>query len=270
MGNCLVTKLKAVVDNPNLPIFETMQQFTLDAIAASGNTSMTDAQKWALNHFFIKIGAISNSGVYTKLQVIGLPFIGSSLNTAVINYKEGGPSASNISNTVSFSEQGITASGGNTNICKYTITGNGKTMFGLLACLSLSQINTEGSGRTNTFTYNNGTKNVNISVEPRTTYSTALGGNFDSSFTPKVLSYNITTDNGKLLGANNTNVVSPLENTMTRHLSEIVDGNLAEIRPSTRSGSLIYGYVYGNGLTDDEATAFTVAYRDLMYSFISE
>ena len=52
---CLVKTYNVVVNNPDLPILETMQQFTLNAIAASGNLSMTDEQKWALNRFFYKI-----------------------------------------------------------------------------------------------------------------------------------------------------------------------------------------------------------------------
>lgn len=75
MGNCLVTKLKSSVSNPDLPVFETMQQFTLDAITASGNSSMTDAQKWALNHFFYQIGAIHQNGIWNKINVLLLPML---------------------------------------------------------------------------------------------------------------------------------------------------------------------------------------------------
>lgn len=88
MAQCLHTRLKAEVSNPNLPVLETMQQFTLDAIAASGNSSMTDAQKWALNHFFYQIGAIDNSGIYAKLGGLYLPLIcGGSLANALVDYK---------------------------------------------------------------------------------------------------------------------------------------------------------------------------------------
>lgn len=87
MGNCLITKLKATVNNPNLPIIETMQQFTLDAIAASGNSSMTDDQKWALNYFFYQIGAITDSSIYSKLIYLGLPMIAGDLAGATLNYK---------------------------------------------------------------------------------------------------------------------------------------------------------------------------------------
>lgn len=88
--NCLVTRLKAVVNNPNLPILETMQQVTLDAIAASGNTNMTDAQKSALNHFFYQIGAVSNSALWQKIGGIFLPMICAKNNgTVITNYKTG-------------------------------------------------------------------------------------------------------------------------------------------------------------------------------------
>lgn len=117
MGNCLVTKLKAVVNNPNLPVLDTMQQFTLDAIAASGNASMTDDQKWALNRFFYQIGAIDNSTLWQKIQGVYLPVIcGDNVATAMTDY---------VNNTViaapsdsSFSNHGLigdTAEGRNYN-----------------------------------------------------------------------------------------------------------------------------------------------------------
>ena len=88
MGNCLVTKLKAVVNNPDLPIIETMQQFTLDAIAASGNTSMTDSQKWALNHFFYSIEKFKSGDdtIWNKIALLALPIIANSAEYATIDY----------------------------------------------------------------------------------------------------------------------------------------------------------------------------------------
>jgi len=86
--NCLVTKLKATVNNPDLPVLEEMQQFTLDAIAASGNNNMTDAQKWALNNFFISIGAPGNTGVFAKTKGLFLPLIcNDNINKAMYDYK---------------------------------------------------------------------------------------------------------------------------------------------------------------------------------------
>lgn len=86
--NCLVTKLKATVDNPNLPVLETMQQFTLNAIAASGNNNMTDSQKWALNKFFVSIGAPDNSGVFAKTKGLFLPLIcNDNIVKAMYDYK---------------------------------------------------------------------------------------------------------------------------------------------------------------------------------------
>lgn len=84
---CLITKLKAEVDNPNLPILETIQQITLDAIAASGNTSMTDAQKYALNHFFYQLGAVDNSALWSKIDGIILPFLANDAAHSIVDYK---------------------------------------------------------------------------------------------------------------------------------------------------------------------------------------
>lgn len=90
MENCLVTKLKAEVDNPNLPLLETMQQFTLNAIAKGGNMSMTDAQKWALNHFFYEIGAIQNTVLWGKIRLLILPIIGIDRDHVLVDYKDDG------------------------------------------------------------------------------------------------------------------------------------------------------------------------------------
>lgn len=76
MENCLVTRLKAVVNNDSLPVLETMQQFTLDAIARSGNNTLTDEQKLALNHFFYQIGAISNNELWQSIDTLLIPIIG--------------------------------------------------------------------------------------------------------------------------------------------------------------------------------------------------
>lgn len=88
MPICLHTTLQFESSNPNLPVLEAMQQFTLDAITASGNVSMTDAQKWALNHFFYQIGAIDNNGIYAKLGGLYMPLIcGDVLAKAMVDYK---------------------------------------------------------------------------------------------------------------------------------------------------------------------------------------
>ena len=116
MENCLVTRLKAVVNNPDLPVLETMQQFTLDAIAASGNSSMTDAQKWALNHFFYQIGAIDNSGIFNKLYYLYMPIIcNQNLEKAFVDYKgSNSKGASALASGTAFSGNGVVSGGNDT------------------------------------------------------------------------------------------------------------------------------------------------------------
>lgn len=103
MKNCLVTKLKGTVNNPNLPILETMQQFTLDAIAASGNNNMTDEQKVALNHLFYQVGAITDNDTWAKIKVLAIPVLATPssecTNNLVWNYKNN----SNMISVKSFS-----------------------------------------------------------------------------------------------------------------------------------------------------------------------
>lgn len=109
MNSCLVTRLRGVVDNPNLPVIETMQQFTLDAIAASGNTLMTEAQKYALNHFFFQIGAIEETGIFAKTKYLFLPMIcGSVKAKTLVNYIDNTTFAlsSDVESAIAYDENG--------------------------------------------------------------------------------------------------------------------------------------------------------------------
>jgi hypothetical protein len=89
MNNCLVTKLKATVNNPNLPILKTdISDFTKAAILASGNDSMTETQKWALDSFFESIGAITNSVLWQKIKILYIPTIAGEVAKAFVNYAD--------------------------------------------------------------------------------------------------------------------------------------------------------------------------------------
>lgn len=112
---CLQKVLKAEVDNPNLPVIETIQQFTLDAIAISGNDSFTDAQTWALNHFFYQIGAIDNNTLWQKIKYLGIPMIsGDHLATVYNDYKtKTVVAASGQASAYTFVNHGLQATGYN-------------------------------------------------------------------------------------------------------------------------------------------------------------
>lgn len=62
--------------------------FTKNAIKVSGNTSMTEEQKLALDDFFINIGASDNSGIFSKLEVLILPMICTDVTKAFTNFKD--------------------------------------------------------------------------------------------------------------------------------------------------------------------------------------
>lgn len=63
--------------------------FTIAAIAASGNTTMSNNQKIALNTFFKQIGATqgSTSQIFGKMKFIYLPMIAADVAKALVNYK---------------------------------------------------------------------------------------------------------------------------------------------------------------------------------------
>lgn len=123
-NNCLVTKYKAVVDNPNLPVLETMQQITLDFIAKGGNMPMTDAQKLALNHFLYAVGAVDETATWNKVRSIFLPIIATEVSKAILDYKNNGVSLNNDSR---FVEQSgcleIAFDGGSHNLSYVSING---------------------------------------------------------------------------------------------------------------------------------------------------
>lgn len=124
---CLITRLNGVVDNPNLPVFETLQQFTLDAIANGGNKEMTDAQVSALNHYFFKIGAIDNSGIWSKTGIVLLPIIGANKNYHLFNYKVG-KYAGNVSSAMVDTNGGLEVSFASPNASNITITSDFSTL----------------------------------------------------------------------------------------------------------------------------------------------
>lgn len=65
-----------------------LDPFTLAAITASGNQTMSDAQKLALDDFFEVLGTFENNGVWAKLDKVYLPMICGTLSTACVNYKD--------------------------------------------------------------------------------------------------------------------------------------------------------------------------------------
>lgn len=111
MNNCLVTRLKAVVDDSTLPVIEVMKQFTIDAIALSGNESMTDDQKLALNHFFYQVGAMSNNELWQKIKYIFLPVIAGTVFKAKVNYKTLSLMNGTIPSDVTLDNGGLHATG---------------------------------------------------------------------------------------------------------------------------------------------------------------
>lgn len=64
-----------------------LAEFTKAAIAASGNSTMNEKQKSALNTFFRKVGAFGSTGVWSKIHYAWIPIIGGSLDKAFMNYK---------------------------------------------------------------------------------------------------------------------------------------------------------------------------------------
>lgn len=266
MGNCLRTQLKAVINNPNLPYLETMQQFTLDAIAESGNEGMTDAQKLALNHFFYQIGAIGNSGVYSKLNVISLPFIGGTKEGALTNYKKNGPSKYSVSNTVAFADGGFTGSLDYSTICSYSVSlTNNMFLFvaGTNPLLNISCVK-GGNNATEGLNIDNSGKCV-LSINPYTTYNKIVSASM-SGFVPKGVSVNLDTNGAKVVAFDSTSVLD-ISDYATTHLEEFQDTS-STIQPVANViNNTPYAYAIGPNVTDDEQMVFMSAMKALMDAF---
>ena len=268
-NNCLVTRLKAVVNDDSLPIIETMQQFTLNAIAASGNNNMTVAQKLALNHFFYSIGAISNSGIYSKLQVLGLPFIGTSIDTALHNYIVGGSSPESIDSRLNFSNGSIvsTLSTGRISDCIYSISGKDNEAFQLL--FGALDVRTEVMGEREYQVMYDGIY-AKLAVNPYTEFANvALHNLGDEARNINTIAFNVSNSgNIKLCyttSDGNTDIIIP----RSIHIEELTGKDITKYVPLAPPTGSLKGFAYGSGLTNDEAFAFTQAFNTLIKAFNS-
>lgn len=66
-----------------------LNPFTIAAIEASGNQSLTDEQKLSLDIFFEELGAFGTlSNLWEKMSLVFLPIIAGALNKSLVNYKD--------------------------------------------------------------------------------------------------------------------------------------------------------------------------------------
>lgn len=96
MGKCLVTRLDCIVNNSNIEYLEVENDFFNEAVAASGNTSMSDEQKSVLNHLFYTIGAVANNSTWSKIKFLYMPLIANDVAHAAIDYKDNTSAISGI------------------------------------------------------------------------------------------------------------------------------------------------------------------------------
>ena len=63
-----------------------LNPYTVAAIEASGNTSLTEAQKFALDDLFLAMGVDGSNTVMSKMRKLYIPMIGGTVGDAFINY----------------------------------------------------------------------------------------------------------------------------------------------------------------------------------------
>lgn len=194
-----------------IPVPRELTAFTKNAIKASGNTSMTEEQKLALDDFFINIGAPNNSGIFSKLEVLILPMICTDVTKAFTNFKDN--SVIPLSST-SFTLQnngiksindsiipGFTVNRGLKNSCMMiyntelydnsetrNLNGAGLGTFSANNCAGFRTITIVGHEELEDRTYISG--NVYISAIPSTIYCNTFKGMIAKSFRDSKISAN--------------------------------------------------------------------------------
>lgn len=286
METCLKTKLKVEVNNPNLPILETMQQFTLDAITRGGNMTMTDEQKWALNHFFYQIGAISNNGLWLKIRTLLLPIIGNEKAKLGEDYRTSykvltitsqyvvdqiGALAVNFGgsyNTTSISFSTGKA-GGTVNIKDSTlIVACTKTSVFNVAqsAIAFKHIGSSGNLMRKVAGYSNAAMEVGI-----TDGTNSSNKRFASDATPVIALHRGLSDAQNGLGCNaDDSIISTTTNTYGQYSN--VTGSIEETSLELFLGPNInYGIIidFNSALSDEEATKAMNAVSDLRKAFLS-
>lgn len=269
MGNCLVTKMKSLVNNPDLPVLETMQQFTLDAITASGNSSMTDAQKWALNHFFYEIGAIDGSGIYSKLNVLLLPFIAGNQNGALVDHSKN-LAASSINKNVSFSNGGFTAPVDNTYVCLYNGIPNVSGNYFIFLAGSDPRLALTGTKNDTQvsysvlFNYESTPKELIVSISPYTEFAMYIKERYTLE-SAKGGSINVGSNGVKCLIFNDTEIVKATTNTYNTSEAGV---SVTTLTPRANiANNAPNAYCFGSNLTDEEQFKFTKAMQALIVTF---
>ncbi len=268
MSKCLVTKLNGVVNNPNLPIFEVMQQFTLDAIAASGNSSMNDEQKWALNHFFYQIGAIDNSGIYPNLTHIFLPMIALNVEKTLMNYK--GNTDLYNSQDIVLSDGGISAISGTKEIGRFSFSP--LTIADLTLISSVDELPSTATPFDSTAATADGNFQVSgngtVTLTPIQTYNKSLIPSTPVGTKTLGLSCKGTTSSDISVYANDGTVTSLVSKLVQSDFRSIPNTNNS-LRFRINENTKWYATILGNGITKAQLNTLVSAVADLRNAFIS-
>lgn len=277
---CLVKTLNVVVNNPDLPVLETMQQFTLNAIAASGNSSMTDAQKWALNRFFHQIGAISNNETWQKVKCLIIPMIcGDNKATVYTDYTTNTVHASSYKGDDGFVNHGFTKLENDmpyvfgTNV----FTGNSNNLSAVYVTMATG-IPTDDGSVGNFIVDKNTSDRRNLIIKKSSAGNYFVGGNI----IPNLMTNNYSGDNiydiasyTSATSFGNMKLISSSDT--SKNLTR--DASAAQIESrgagiSYSNNALRYSCVWNTGLamlsealTDDERDIIMLAAKDLKLAF---
>lgn len=268
-----------------------LSKFTLDAIAASGKV-MTDEQKYALEDFFSSVGAIDNSGIWTKLDKVYIPFIGADVTKGLVNYKDNNLDNTLNANNLTLVNGGVKVKGSsnltptdaNNVVDNYVWNWDSKSVFvlntePLVLDGSISSIYQLSAG------YTNNVSNKWQGFKIRNTANHVINFFIDQSNTHIIGNTNNYIENGKivarpqLIGAssNGSNIICMLGNGITKTF-EVANSYQADSNPHTLypfgisiNGTIIAtmkacgALILGDYLTEEEMKSLQI-YVETLYS----
>lgn len=265
-----------------------LNDFTKAAIAASGNTAMTEYQQWALEDFFEKIGATTNSGVFSKLQFLCIPYIAGGLEQSLVDYKDNSVIAVPDSSSYAMVDKGIKAiTSSNTSPIildgKYNFKHNSRSV--LVTVTSANGYNSDSPATCATKLLTIGTatdERYDVKIQGRSKGglnfscaegSKAVAGNFCSSDFMQISNtgaFVVKDDSAWMYAANNdSSKLLVLESSVSVNESDKVALFSAIGRIGNNINSLPIGLLAaGEYLTEEEVKVFRTAANELKDFFI--
>lgn len=259
-----------------------LSELTKEAIEASGNNSMTDSQKRALDDFLMGI----QGEIFNSIEYLILPFIANSVNKAFVNYKnntdyggmdlyelyEGGIRISSQSETKTVKRIANTASLKTNNIFAITATkGKGSSIALDLSFMPSSYpqltISTNGSGSDRVNKTASIMDSADISAKLQMDYSEALP-------LDEIVTYGLLSKDGYLKTFNSdgklkeTTFSGEMDFDSTCYLNILPSVAYNGTIKSGIATHTLYATIIGNGIDDTNMSKLMDSLKTLIQAFV--